>query len=86
MSATACSIAFGPAAGCVCATLPMYLTQSIPALCDRVAERTLDIANRLRFVCAHLPPEEMLALAARMAVVELKYASGADLQESFVDA
>jgi hypothetical protein len=37
--------------------------------------RTIDIANRLRFVCADLDPDELLALATRMAMVEVKYSS-----------
>jgi hypothetical protein len=39
----------------------------------QIDDRTLDIANRLRFVCAEMPPDELLALARRMAAVELKY-------------
>ena len=44
-----------------------------PSLDERIDDRTIDIANRLRFVCAALPPEELLALARRMATVELTY-------------
>jgi hypothetical protein len=40
---------------------------------ERIDDRALDIANRLRFACAELPPEELLALALQMAAVELKY-------------
>jgi hypothetical protein len=36
-------------------------------------DRALEIANRLRFVCGDLPPEELLELAQRMARLELKY-------------
>ena len=32
-----------------------------------------DIAHRLRPVCAHMPDDELLELATRMATVELKY-------------
>lgn len=60
--------------GCVCSTLASRLSLSLPALSDRVVDRTLDIANRLRFVCAHLPPEELIELATHMAIVEVKYA------------
>lgn len=45
----------------------------MPSLSDRIDDRTIDIANRLRFVCAALTPDEMLALARRMAMLELKY-------------
>ncbi len=48
-------------------------TTSLP---ERVSARTLDIANRLRFICAHMEADDLLALAARMAVVELKYEGG----------
>lgn len=48
---------------------------TFPSLPDLVSARTLDIANRLRFVCAHLDAEDLLALATRMAVVELKYST-----------
>jgi hypothetical protein len=60
--------------GCVCATLASRLSLSLPALSDRVVDRALDIANRLRFVCAHMSSEELIELATRMAIVELKYA------------
>lgn len=52
---------------------------TLPSLADRVQERTLDIANRLRFVCAHLASEELLELATKMAIVEIKYAGGSEL-------
>jgi hypothetical protein len=44
-----------------------------PSRSDRIDERTIDIANRLRFVCAALTSEELLALARRMATLELAY-------------
>jgi hypothetical protein len=66
--------------GCMCATLASRLSISQPALSDRVMDRTLDIANRLRFVCAHLPPEELIELATRMAIIEVKYACVDDEQ------
>jgi hypothetical protein len=47
-----------------------------PSRANRIGMRTLDIANRLRFVCAAMPDDELIALACRMAVVEDKYASG----------
>jgi hypothetical protein len=50
-----------------------------PSLDQRVEARTLDIANRLRFVCSHLPDDELLDLATRMAIVEVKYAGGKEL-------
>jgi hypothetical protein len=50
-----------------------------PSIDERVEERTLDIANRLRFVCGHLPDDELLDLATRMAIVEVKYAGGVEL-------
>lgn len=49
---------------------------------ERVEERTLDIANRLRFVCSEMPPDELLELARRMAVIEIKYATRADAERS----
>jgi hypothetical protein len=48
---------------------------TFPSLPDLVMARTIDIANRLRFVCADLDPDELLALATRMAMVEVKYSS-----------
>ena len=50
-----------------------------PSIDERVEARTLDIANRLRFVCSHLPDDELLDLATRMAIVEVKYAGGSQL-------
>jgi hypothetical protein len=38
-----------------------------------IDDRAMDIANRLRFVCGDMPPEELIALARRMATMELKY-------------
>lgn len=40
---------------------------------DRVRALALDILHRLRPVCAHMPDEELLALATEMAAVELQY-------------
>jgi hypothetical protein len=40
---------------------------------EHIEDRALEIANRLRFVCGELPPEELIELARRMATVELKY-------------
>ena len=54
-------------------------TRGIPTLDQRVEERTLDIANRLRFICGHLPDDELLDLATRMAIIEVKYAGGKEL-------
>ena len=45
----------------------------MPSLSDRIDDLTIDIANRLRFVCAALTADELLALARRMATLELKY-------------
>jgi hypothetical protein len=50
-----------------------------PTLDQRVEARTLDIANRLRFVCSHLPDDELLDLATRMAIIEVKYSGGNQL-------
>lgn len=55
-------------------------SRSAPTLDQRVEARTLDIANRLRFVCGHLSDDELLDLATRMAIVEVKYAGGKELQ------
>jgi hypothetical protein len=54
-------------------------SRGTPTLDQRVEARTLDIANRLRFVCSHLPDDELLDLATRMAIVEVKYAGGTQL-------
>jgi hypothetical protein len=40
---------------------------------DRARALALDIAHRLRQVCAFMPDDELLELATRMAMVELKY-------------
>lgn len=50
-----------------------------PTVDQRVEARTLDIANRLRFVCSHLPDDELLDLATRMAIIEVKYSGGSQL-------
>jgi hypothetical protein len=47
-----------------------------PAMDPVLQSRALDIANRLRFVCGHLEPDEMIELALRIAAVEIKYANG----------
>jgi hypothetical protein len=60
--------------GCVCATIASRLSISPSTLSDRVVDRALEIANRLRFVCADMAPEELIELATQMALVELKYA------------
>ena len=57
-------------------TLP---TRGIQTVDQRVEARTLDIANRLRFVCSHLPDDELLDLATRMAIIEVKYSGGNQL-------
>jgi hypothetical protein len=63
-----------------CTTSFMTLRQrGHPSLDQRVEARTLDIVNRLRFVCSHLPDDELLDLATRMAIVEVKYAGGSQL-------
>ena len=59
-----------------------FMTQrprGVQSIDQRVEARTLDIANRLRFVCSHLPDDELLDLATRMAIVEVKYAGGKEL-------
>lgn len=47
-----------------------------PTMDPVLQSRALDVANRLRFVCGHLEPDEMIALALRIAAVEIKYANG----------
>jgi hypothetical protein len=47
----------------------------VPPVDARLQSRALDIANRLRFVCAHFEPEELIELATRIAAVEIKYAA-----------
>ena len=57
----------------------LYSTPSAhaqPSRANRIGARTMEIANRLRFVCASMPDDALIALACRMAVVEDKYASG----------
>lgn len=44
-----------------------------PDVPDRVRALALDIAHRLRPVCANMPDEAMLELSTRMAAVELEY-------------
>jgi hypothetical protein len=44
-----------------------------PAVPDRVRALALDIAHRLRPVCANMPDEDMLELSTYMAAVELEY-------------
>jgi hypothetical protein len=51
--------------------------QGEPAIPDRVRALALDILHRIRPVCAHMPDEELLALATRMAEVELRYFNSA---------
>jgi hypothetical protein len=65
-----------PAGGCICAALTARAGVSLPELSQQVTDRTLDIANRLRFVCAHLSSAELIELATRMAIIEVKYACG----------
>jgi hypothetical protein len=43
------------------------------AIPDRVRALALDIAHRLRPVCASMPDAELLALTTRIAMVELQY-------------
>lgn len=50
-----------------------------PSLDERVEMRTIEIANRLRFICGHLADDDLLDLAGQMALVEVKYAGGAHL-------
>ncbi len=47
-----------------------------PPVDARLQSCALDIANRLRFVCGHLEPDELIELATRIASVELKYETG----------
>lgn len=52
---------------------------------DGVTLRTqalaLDIAHRLRPLCAHTPDDELLALSTQLAMVELKYFEAAALPQ-----
>jgi hypothetical protein len=64
------------AGDCICAALVGRAGVTMPVLSQRVTDRTLDIANRLRFVCAHMSPQELIELATRMAIIEVKYACG----------
>lgn len=47
-----------------------------PAIPDRVRALALDILHRIRPVCAHMPDDELLALATQMATVELRHFEG----------
>ena len=76
MSALAYPAEIAPANGCICAALTARAGVTLPVLSQQVTDRTLDIANRLRFVCAHLSSSELLELATRMAIIEVKYACG----------
>ena len=51
-----------------------------PDVPDRVRALALDIAHRLRPVCANMPDEDMLELSTRMAAVELEYFEPAPTQ------
>jgi hypothetical protein len=66
----------GAPGGCICAALVGRAGVTMPVLSAHVTDRTLDIANRLRFVCAHMSSAELIELATRMAIVEVKYACG----------
>jgi hypothetical protein len=46
-------------------------TESV--ISNRARALALDILHRVRPVCAHMPDDELLALATRMALVELHY-------------
>lgn len=48
-------------------------TLHCPDVPDRVRALALDIAHRLRPVCANMPDADMLELSTRMAAVELEY-------------
>ena len=48
-------------------------TLQSPDVSDRVRALALDIAHRLRPVCANMPDADMLELSTRMAAVELEY-------------
>lgn len=63
-----------PTSECICGALATHAGIGLPVVSEIVTDRTLDIANRLRFACAHMPPNELLALAMRMAIIEVKYA------------
>jgi len=66
-------------ADCTASFMAPRSSRGAPSIDERVEARTLDIANRLRFVCSHLPDDELLDLATRMAIVEVKYAGGSQL-------
>jgi len=66
-------------AECTASFMAPRAARGNPSIDQRVEARTLDIANRLRFVCGHLPDDELLDLATRMAIVEVKYAGGSQL-------
>ncbi len=51
-----------------------------PDVPDRVRALALDIAHRLRPVCANMPDADMLELSTRMAAVELQYFEPAPTQ------
>lgn len=48
-----------------------------PVRSHEIDDRALDIANRLRFVCDAMPPEEHPGLARPMAIIEFKHSARA---------
>jgi hypothetical protein len=53
-----------------------------PVISNRARALALDILHRVRPVCAHMPDEELLELATRMALVELYHFEQLGLQSS----
>lgn len=47
--------------------------RATPLMPDRTRALAIDIAHRLRQVCSHMPDDELLELATRIATVELRY-------------
>ena len=53
--------------------MPTHRDPALDSLPNRTQALALDVAHRLRPVCTHMPDEELLALATRVASVELAY-------------
>lgn len=53
--------------------MPTRRDPALDSLPNRTQALALDVAHRLRPVCTHMPDDELLALATRIASVELAY-------------
>jgi hypothetical protein len=53
--------------------MPARRDPTLDSVPNRIQALALDIAHRLRPVCAHMPDDELLSLSTHIASVELKY-------------